>query len=498
MEDASERLKRLIAKFVLRYNYWGYLFSRIRRKEVNNLPSIMGVAPELDGSISLLYNKKMIDNTNDDNIIKVIKHEGLHLLNKHIPRLIRIISNEINNNNKQYKCNIWNIAADCTVNSQGNFSGDLFIDGKRWPLCFPENYNLQSDQVTEKNYLDLLEQNNKKQNKKKENQNKQNKKDDKSQNKQNQNKQDKKDNKSQNKQNQNKQDKKDDKSQNNKGQNKQNQNRQDNGTPKPNIGDHKQWIEGCKGTPDLGTLSKKVDAYINRIIKDSIKTFNKDRGKTPGYISDLINQALTPPQLPYYQIIKKLVTGSRFAKFKRSPTRINRKRTYSFIFADDKTIPQISPFPGKVRDRTFDIVIILDTSGSMKIDEIKEGLSGIKSIIEKDRYCKTTVLEVDTQIAKEYECKKIKDIQFDIKGRGGTTLGPGLFRAKQLLCDVCLVFTDGYTENINNYPRKKLPKKIVWVINNNGTIKNLNKTGVVVKVGTIKNLNKTGVVVKVT
>jgi len=459
MEDASERLKRLIAKFVLRYNYWGYLFSRIRRKEVNALPSIMGVAPELDGSISLLYNKKMIDNTDDDNVIKVIEHEGLHLLNKHIPRLIRIISNEINDDNKQYKCDIWNIAADCTVNSQGNFVGDLFIDGKRWPLCFPENYDLQYDQVTEKNYLDLLEQNNKKQNNKK-------------QNNKNQNGQDKKDSKDQNKQNQTKQN-----------QTKQNKNNpQNNGLPSPNIGEHKQWIEGCKEISDLGALSKKVDAYINRIIKDSIKTFNKDRGKTPGYISDLIEQALTPPQLPYYQIIKKLVTGSRFAKFKRSPTRINRKRTYSFVFADDKTIPQISPFPGKVRDRTFDIVIVLDTSGSMKMDEIKEGLSGIKSIIEKDRHCKTTVLEVDTQIAKEYECKKIKDIQFDIKGRGGTILGPGLFRAKQLLCDICLVFTDGYTENINDYPRKKLPKKIVWVINNNGKIENLNKTGVVVKI----------------
>ena len=118
----------------------------------------------------------------------------------------------------------------------------------------------------------------------------------------------------------------------------------------------------------------------------------------------------------------------------------------------------------------------------MSNDDIKEGLSGIKNIIEKDRYCHTTVLEVDVGVEKEYVARKVRDIQFNIKGRGGTTLGPGLFRAKELACDVCLAFTDGYTENINKYPRKNLPKKIIWVINKGGTAKNLNETGFVVRI----------------
>ena len=54
--NTSERLKNLIAQYVLKYNYWGYLFSQIRRKPSTALPSIMGVAPEHDGTISLYYN----------------------------------------------------------------------------------------------------------------------------------------------------------------------------------------------------------------------------------------------------------------------------------------------------------------------------------------------------------------------------------------------------------------------------------------------------------
>jgi predicted metal-dependent peptidase len=142
----------------------------------------------------------------------------------------------------------------------------------------------------------------------------------------------------------------------------------------------------------------------------------------------------------------------------------------------------MSPFPGKQRDFTFDIVIVLDTSGSMSDDDVKEGLSGVKNILEKDRHCYTTILEVDAGVEKEYVCKRVHDIQFNIKGRGGTTLGPGLERARELRCDVCLVFTDGFTENINMISRKKLPKKIIWVIGKNGTAQNVNQTGFVVHI----------------
>jgi predicted metal-dependent peptidase len=150
-----------------------------------------------------------------------------------------------------------------------------------------------------------------------------------------------------------------------------------------------------------------------------------------------------------------------------------------------ENLPKISPFPGKTRDFSFFIVIMIDTSGSMNEDDIREGLSGIKNIIENDRHTKVTVLEVDTVIGKEYEVKKVRDIQFKITGRGGTTLYPGLKRAKELQPDVLLCFTDGGCENINAIPRKKLPRKIIWVVQKEelgGTASTLNETGFVVRI----------------
>lgn len=417
--DSGERLKTLIAQFVLKYNYWGYLFSRIRRKPIKDLPSIMGVAPETDGTITLYYQPDLFNATDDKNILSIIEHEGMHLLNKHIPRLLRILSNETSEPRKHIKSRVWNIAADCTVNQQANIRQPLMIAGKAWPPQLPEIYDLPPDKVTEYYFYELLK----------------------------------------------------------------NTKTVELSLPSgKGFDDHKNWTKKVSGIADISSLSRKIDQHVQNIIKDSVKNFNKDRGSIPSHISDLIQSALAPPKAPYYQIIRKLIRGSRLSKFLRSPTKINRKRTYVFTLKDDECLPQISPFPGKTRDLTFDIVIMIDTSGSMQQKDILEGLSGVKNIIENDRFCYTTVLEVDAAVEKEYEVKKIRDIQFNIKGRGGTTLRPGLERARQLGCDVCLAFTDGYTEDINTIPRKILPKKLIWVITEGGTAQNVNQTGYVVKI----------------
>jgi len=415
--DTGERIKNLIAHYVLKYNYWGYLFSRIRRKPLPGFPSIMGVAPEPDGTISLFYNPKLVDKTDNENIIIILEHEGMHLLNKHVSRLIRIISDEGNNLRKQAKINIWNIAADCSVNVQANIRKPIIVAGDPWPPCLPEAYNLEENKVTEYYFYELLKRSNI------------------------------------------------DKLPGNSG-----------------FNDHGQWMKNIQGIADLNALSRKVEQHLQNIIKESVKSFNTDRGTLPSHVQELIKQALAPPKAPYYQIIRKLIRASRLSKFKSSPTKVNRKRGYVFHLKNNDCIPQISPFPGKTRDRTFFIVVLIDTSGSMNKDDILEGLSGVKNIIEKDRHCYTVVLEVDAAVEKEYEVRKVRDIQFNIKGRGGTTLFPGLNRARELQCDVCLAFTDGYCENINSIRRKLLPKKLIWVINRGGTAKSLNETGFVVRI----------------
>lgn len=424
--DSIERMNKLIARFVLQYNFWGYLFSSIKRVPILEpqkvgFESIMGVGAERDGTISLYFVPDLVEKTDDKNLLTIIEHEGMHVLNKHIARLLRILANETKEYMKDPKIKIWNIASDCSANEQANLK-EVIIDGKRCFLQLPQMYGLPEKKVSEFYYLELL----------------------------------KKQKKSLEKYEQLM---------------KQAQGLVDN---------HSKWSGNIQGVSDLSSLARKVDNYTTSVIREAAKTFQKERGSLPAYIAELIQEALKPPKAPYYQIIRRLVRATRFSKFKRSHTKINRKRAYLFAL-DDDGLPKLSPFPGRTRDFTFKIVVLIDTSGSMGPEEILEGLSGIKNIIENDRHCQTIVLEVDTVVNKEYKPKRIKDIDFKIKGRGGTTLGAGIDRARELNPDVCLAFTDGFTENINAYPKKKFPKKMIWVVTPRGSAENLNRTGYIVK-----------------
>lgn len=462
--EIEERLKEFIALLTLKINFWGYIFAKVHRKADLSLKSVMGVGPSRDGTIILYYNPILLDLTDDLSLLKVIEHEGMHLINKHIPRLIRIMAGEVVLERKRAKSEIWNIASDAAANMQMGMSRTINIGGKEIELVFPDTYNMPDDKASEWYYEYLMKNNTIEvpmqcpscggtgETSDKEG---------------------------------------DQDGQDGDGDGKGKSQRcpdcggngNANGQGSGGIDDHSQWTG--EGSEDPNALARKVEMNTTSMVRDAAKEI-KSRGDLPSYISELIEEFLHPPQLPYHMMIRKLVRGSRLSKFKRAPTKLNRKRGYVFVIDDDdedmKGRPKISPFPGRARDLSFDIGILIDTSGSMSKEELLEALSGVKNLIENDRHCKVTVIENDTEVKKEYEVKKLRDIQMEVLGRGGTTLGPGLRRMRELNPDVVLAFTDGGTENINAIPKKYMPKKkIIWVVSADGYTTTLDRTGYVVK-----------------
>ena len=428
MMDQKERLKTIITQMILSRKFWGYLFARVRREESNDISSIMGVFPQKDGTISLKFSPRLMENTDDKTIKLLLEHEGMHILNKHIPRLLRMLSNELNKDLIEDRIKVWNTAADCAVNDLIAIPDEVVIGNELHKVCKSSLYNLKEKQSTEFYFESLWY---------------------------------------------NLEDQK-------KGSGKFEYYGE--GEDYDSIDVHDGWGEISSEISDISSLSRKTDTFSRQIIRSSFNLANKDRGSIDSLLKELILEAIAPPKAPYFQIIRNYVVGTKVSKFKRHFSKINRKRTYVFAIGDEKNVPQISPFPGRTRDFTFNIGVVLDTSGSQSADDIKEGLSGCKNIIENDRHCTVTVLEVDTKVRKEYEIKRISDIDMNVKGRGGTTLYPGLERCKELNVDVALVFTDGYCDNINDYPRATLPKKIIWVIGENGNVENINRTGCIVRI----------------
>ena len=499
IDDTDKRVKGLIAKWVLRYDYFGFLFSLVRRKAEVGLRNPACITPTDQGTLELLYNPILISATPDEDLNEILHHEGLHILNKHISRMMRILA-DMDIESWDFHRKLINVACDCCVNFQGKIKNPLMIAGSPFKLHFPKDHNLPNDRMMEEYYYTLLDRKRKNKNDDEEN----DKEGDKSGNK------DSKDNKNMGN---GSGDQNSDKSDNSSSENPQhdnedgndkktsegsgsgetdkssngpsNENEGNGGSPTGNplqmtdnsdLGNHVQWTS--ENIADPHALSRIIDTYTQRIIRDSAMNFqrSKNKGNLPGYIQDLIQKALEPPPIPYYELVRQLVRGSKLGKYKRSLTHVNRKRTYVFQLKE-YNIPMISPFPGRKRDESFKIGVLVDTSGSQTPDDILDALSGCANLIEKDPHCETTILEVDTIIHKEYKLKKLSDLDFDVKGRGGTTLMPGIKRCKELNVDICICFTDGFTENFNEIDRKAFPKRMLWVITPNGNDKNVDKVG---------------------
>ncbi len=243
---------------------------------------------------------------------------------------------------------------------------------------------------------------------------------------------------------------------------------------------HKNWDNNSNENNENfidSTLARNLEEYTKDIVMDVAKSFTRDKGNIPGFLQKFIDE-LENPSLPYYKIIQKMVEGSKLAKIKTSYSKINRKRIYTISEGDNLCI---TPFPGKSLDKSFKIVICIDTSGSFSKDDLMESLSGIKNIIEKDKNCEITVIEIDTKIHKEYTVKRISDIDYDILGGGGTILLPALIRSKQLKADCVLFFTDGYCENLNEVSISLIPKKLIWILTNDGKSEYIDRTGFIIK-----------------
>lgn len=431
--NCAERITNTIVELVFKDSFWGYLFSKLDRKEDKTIPSLMGVSPEMDGTIALLYNPNFINLADDDFIRACLEHEGIHVLNNHIPRLLRIISDEVTEKAKDQKAKKWNVAADCAVNTLINIKRSYLLDGKiPFELHFPDLYKLPDRKTAEFYYEHLPEQKGK-----------------------------------------------------GSGSGSGKGSGSDESAEKHNIDDHGSWTKNASKVSDIGSLASRIENYTDSMIEETYNSVRR-KGNLPSFISERMNEILKPPHIPYYQIIAKLVKGSRLSKQKRAYTRINKKRIYSF-FLDENHLPLISPFPGKTKDFSFNISILLDTSGSMEKDEILEGLSAVKNIIENDKDCHTTVIECDTVIHKEYEVKRLRDIDYTIRGRGGTELFPALSRCKELKSDVTIVFTDGFTDNINRINRASIPRKIIYALTSDGSTSCIDETGYIVRLpGTSK------------
>lgn len=165
------------------------------------------------------------------------------------------------------------------------------------------------------------------------------------------------------------------------------------------------------------------------------KAVEKSRGSTPSELSKFFDIWNKKAKVQWKKVLRNIVSNQK----------ANKKTT---IMRKSRRFPGRADIRGTVKDRTFDLVTVIDTSGSVSDDEIVQGLVEINEICKLSK-TSMRVLQVDTECSdiEEYNPKKKT---FNRKHSGGTYIAAGVkyLYDNKIQSDALVVISDMEIEDI--------------------------------------------------
>lgn len=205
--------------------------------------------------------------------------------------------------------------------------------------------------------------------------------------------------------------------------------------------DHATWDE----FDDLSEAEKKlVQKQIEHQLKEVAETTIKKNGNIPGELSEVINRLMhvEPAKFDWKGYLRRFIGNSSIVYTKKLRRKYNKR---------------YSGNPGLKIKFKNNILVGVDTSGSVNNDELKEFMSELCHMHKTGH--KITVAQCDTSLnsVKEFNPKH----NWEIHGRGGTDFQPVIdhFNENKGQYTALIYLTDGEA-----YAPENCPKNTLWVL----------------------------------
>ena len=191
-----------------------------------------------------------------------------------------------------------------------------------------------------------------------------------------------------------------------------------------------------------GSGRPKLSAEEKQAIKDEIKeamlaaaSTVDGAGNLPAGVKRLIQQ-LTEPQMNWREILRMNLESTI-------------KADYTWMRASRKGWHMDAVMPGQKPDEMIDIAVMLDASGSISQDMLRDFLSEIQGIMDSFPSYKIHVVTFDTECYNpaQYDSDNLDSmIDYEVKGGGGTDFDCifTYLKAEEITPRRLIVFTDGY------------------------------------------------------
>jgi predicted metal-dependent peptidase len=210
------------------------------------------------------------------------------------------------------------------------------------------------------------------------------------------------------------------------------------------LDDHSDWDNVVDG---MSEAEKKLVTKQNEyIIKEAAEQTLKAHGHLPGGVQEIYNRItqVTEAKFNWKAYLRQFVNGSIRSTMKSSRKKINRRLEKQDV-------------PGKKYLRKVNMLVAIDTSGSVSSNELTEFMNEIHHIHKNG--AEVTIIQCDARINSIDKFNPKMNIE--IKGRGGTEFDPVIdYYNKNRSQFTCLVyFTDGEC-----HCEIKPQGKLLWVL----------------------------------
>lgn len=206
--------------------------------------------------------------------------------------------------------------------------------------------------------------------------------------------------------------------------------------------DHSKW-PSTESNASKEVLENAVDALVVMAAEEC----EKNQGTIPGELKKRIDslRKKARPVADWKRFFRRFI-GNEYTDIIRKS-----KKRESNRFPDA---------PGNRRRRKANVLVAIDTSGSVSMPEYREFFAQIQTLKEKASF---HVVECDTKICHEYDFNG--KVHEELHGFGGTSFQPpiDMFIANRKKYECLVYFTDGYAA-----VPKNTPKNTIWVISSKG------------------------------
>ena len=188
------------------------------------------------------------------------------------------------------------------------------------------------------------------------------------------------------------------------------------------------------------TVAKET---LRKSIEQSKEVAGSAYGNLPSDMKEMIEAALKRevPPIPWTRLLRLYV-----ASMLDSSIRFTLKRESD----------RFGTRPGPVQEEVLNVLVAIDTSGSVSSKQLAIFLSEIKWMWKND--FSVSICEADADVAKK-PYKYQGENKIEINGRGGTDLNPALREADEGRYDLCIYFTD-----FEAPPVQQCRTPVIWVL----------------------------------